>query len=104
MVTVPAVCESTELRTFLSRDSPFMVSERNESVSKPTGTFPGTDLVRHVYNSVAGSIDDMFFGPSFLVLLVQRLTRQPCDLAGLLGNPVSTHNVSSHTCLPSRYH
>lgn len=81
---VPAVCENTELREFLSRNSPFMVSERKEeSVSKSTGTFPGTGLVRHVYHTVAGSIDDMFFGPSMLDVMIQRLTRQAAELAGI---------------------
>jgi len=70
-----------------------MVSERKEeSVSKSTGTFPGTGLVRHVYNSVAGSIDDMFFGPSMLDVMIQRLTRQAAELAGI---PVTDEDVVS---------
>jgi len=93
---VPAVCESIELREFLSRNSPFMVSERKEeSISKSTGTFPGTDLVRHVYHSVAGSIDDMFFGPSMLDVMIQRLTRQAAELAGIRGNSVTDEDVVS---------
>ena len=90
---VPAVCDSAELRTFLSRNSPFMVSDRKESVSKSTGTFPGTGLVRHVYHSVAGSIDDMFFGPSMLDVMIQRLTRQAAELAGIKGNSVTDEDV-----------
>jgi sorting nexin-25 len=93
---VPTVCESTELREFLSRNSPFMVSERKEeSVSKSTGTFPGTGLVRHVYHSVAGSIDDMIFGPSMLDVMIQRLTRQAAELAGIRGNSVTDEDVVS---------
>jgi sorting nexin-25 len=90
---VPTVCESTELRAFLSRNSPFMVSESKESASKPT--FPGTGLVRHVYHSVAGSIDDMFFGPSMLDVMIQRLTRQAAELAGIKGNSVTDEDVVS---------
>lgn len=72
-----------------------MVSERKASVSKSTGTFPGTGLVRHVYHSVAGSIDDMFFGPSMLDVIIQRLTRQAAELAGIRGNSVTDEDVIS---------
>jgi len=90
---IPIVCESHELRAFLSRDSPFMVSEPKVSASKSTGAFPGTGLVRHVYHSVAGSIDDMFFGPSMLDVMIQRLTRQAAELAGLKGSSVTDEDV-----------
>ena len=72
-----------------------MVSEREVSVSKSTGTFPGTGLVRHVYHSVAGSLDDMFFGPSMLDVMIQRLTRQAAELAGIRGNSVTDEDVVS---------
>ncbi|KAH9064088.1 PhoX domain-containing protein [Lactarius vividus] len=93
LVLVPAVCESSELRAFLSRNSPFMVSEPKVSASKPTGAFPGTGLVRHVYHSVAESIDDMFFGPSMLDVMIQRLTRQAAELAGIKGSSVTDEDV-----------
>ncbi|KAH9081947.1 PhoX domain-containing protein [Lactarius deliciosus] len=93
LVLVPAACESSELRAFLSRNSPFMVSEPKVSASKPTGAFPGTGLVRHVYHSVAESIDDMFFGPSMLDVMIQRLTRQAAELAGIKGNSVTDEDV-----------
>jgi sorting nexin-25 len=72
-----------------------MVSEPKEPVSKSMGTFPGTGLVRHVYHSVAGSIDDMFFGPSMLDVMIQRLTRQAAELAGIRGNSVTDEDVVS---------
>ncbi|KAI9512877.1 PhoX domain-containing protein [Russula earlei] len=93
LVMIPAVCESPELRAFLSRNSPFMVSEPKVSVSKSTGAFPGTGLVRHVYHSVAGSIDDMFFGPSMLDVMIQRLTRQAAELAGIKGSSVTDEDA-----------
>ncbi|KAH9175493.1 PhoX domain-containing protein [Lactarius sanguifluus] len=93
LVLVPAVCGSSELRAFLSRNSPFMVSEPKVSASKPTGAFPGTGLVRHVYHSVAESIDDMFFGPSMLDVMIQRLTRQAAELAGIKGSSVTDEDV-----------
>ncbi|KAI0274788.1 PhoX domain-containing protein [Gloeopeniophorella convolvens] len=93
LVSTPPVCESDELRAFLSRSSPFMVSEPKSSVAKPAGAFPGTGLVRHVYQSVAGSIDDMFFGPSMLDVMIQRLTRQAAELAGIKGNAITDEDV-----------
>lgn len=93
LVLVPAVHESSELRAFLSRNSPFMVSEPKASASKPIGVFPGTGLVRHVYHSVAGSIDDMFFGPSMLDVMIQRLTRQAAELAGIKGSSVTDEDA-----------
>ncbi|KAI0307944.1 sorting nexin C terminal-domain-containing protein [Multifurca ochricompacta] len=85
--------QSNELRAFLSRNSPFMVSDSKVSVPKPIGAFPGTGLVRHVYHSVAGSIDDMFFGPSMLDVMIQRLTRQAAELAGIKGSSVTDEDL-----------
>jgi len=72
-----------------------MVSERKEESISKSGTFPGTGLVRHVYQSVAGSIDDMFFGPSMLDVMIQRLTRQAAELAGIRGNSVTDEDMVS---------
>lgn len=90
---VPTVCDSSELQAFLSRNSPFMVSEPKVPESKSTAAFLGTGLVRHVYHSVAGSIDDMFFGPSMLDVMIQRLTRQAAELAGIRGSSVTDEDV-----------
>jgi sorting nexin-25 len=85
LITIPAVCESEELRNFLSRDSPFMATEPRVAPSKGQAAFPGHGLVRNVYKSVAESIDDMFFGPSMLEVMIQRLTRQAADFVGVVG-------------------
>lgn len=50
--------------------------------------FSGSNLVRNVYRSVAESIDDMFFGPSMLDVMIQRLTRQAAEFAGIVGSGV----------------
>ncbi|KDQ31144.1 hypothetical protein PLEOSDRAFT_1036860 [Pleurotus ostreatus PC15] len=92
LISIPAVCESDELRAFLSRDSPFMATEHRSS-SKISPTFPGTDLVRTVYRSVAESIDDMFFGPSMLDVMIQRLTRQAAEFAGVVGAAVNDEEI-----------
>ena len=88
------VCESEELRAFLSRDSPFMAAAHQETVvSKPPTAFSGSSLVRNVYRSVAESIDDMFFGPSMLDVMIQRLTRQAAEFTGIVGSGVNDEDL-----------
>ncbi|KAK2461433.1 hypothetical protein APHAL10511_005896 [Amanita phalloides] len=86
VVAIPLVCESEELRSFLSRDSPFVATQQQGNNGK---VFSGTKLVRTVYRSVAESIDDMFFGPSMLDVMIQRLTRQAAEFAGIVGSRVN---------------
>ncbi|KIY73598.1 PhoX domain-containing protein [Cylindrobasidium torrendii FP15055 ss-10] len=96
-VAIPAVCESDELKAFLSRESPFVAAEPKSPASStpPKGSqvFSGTDLVRNVYRSVAESIDDMIFGPSMLDVMIQRLTRQAAEFAGLAGTDVTNEEL-----------
>ncbi|KAF5323375.1 hypothetical protein D9611_005598 [Ephemerocybe angulata] len=97
VIAIPVVCESPDLRAFLSRDSPFMASQSEPSLSKTTPSmstsFSGTNLVRNVYRSVAESIDDMFFGPSMLDVMIQRLTRQAAEFAGIVGSAVNDEDL-----------
>lgn len=92
MIAIPIVCESDELRAFLSRESPFVASDPRGPASKGPG-FSGTDLVRTVYRSVAESIDDMFFGPSMLDVMIQRLTRQAAQFAGIVGSGINDEDL-----------
>ncbi|KIL71534.1 hypothetical protein M378DRAFT_65168 [Amanita muscaria Koide BX008] len=87
IISIPLVCEGEELRSFLSRDSPFVAARREEPTNAKS--FSGTDLVRTVYKSVAESIDDMFFGPSMLDVMIQRLTRQAAEFAGIAGSRIN---------------
>ncbi|KAI0072221.1 PhoX domain-containing protein [Panus rudis PR-1116 ss-1] len=94
LIAIPAVCESEELRVFLSRDSPFVASAKAANPSSGSGAaFPGKDLVRTVYQSVAESIDDMFFGPSMLDVIIQRLTTQAAELVGIVGSGVHDEDL-----------
>lgn len=77
LVLVPSVCESDELRSFLSRQT-------TPPVLTPAAD-PAQGLVRTVYKSFADSIDDMFFGPSMLDVTLQRLSRRAAELAGKTG-------------------
>jgi len=42
---------------------------------------------------VADSIDDMFFGPSMLDVMIQRLTRQAAEFAGIVGSAVNDEDL-----------
>ncbi|KAG5720825.1 Structural protein MDM1 [Termitomyces sp. T112] len=91
VVAIPIVCESDELRAFLSRDSPFVASPTPEP--SKGASFSGRDLVRNVYRSVTESIDDMFFGPSMLDVMIQRLTRQAAEFAGIVGSAIHDEDL-----------
>ncbi|KAF5352451.1 hypothetical protein D9756_005902 [Leucocoprinus leucothites] len=82
IIAIPIVCESNELRTFLSRDSPFVAG----SLDPLTKPLTGAEMVKNVYRHVTGSIDDMFFGPSMLDVMIQRLTRQAAEFTGIVGS------------------
>ncbi|KAF8587012.1 hypothetical protein K439DRAFT_1631139 [Ramaria rubella] len=86
LIAVPMVCESDELRAFLSRQAPLTVIPIDTgSGGKSELSFPGQTIVSTVYRSVAESIDDMLFGPSMLEVMIQRLTRQAAEFAGIVG-------------------
>lgn len=93
MIAAPAVCESEELRAFLSRESPLVASESTSAPSRGSTPFPGKGLVRTVYQSVAESIDDMFFGPSMLDVMIQRLTSQAAEFAGIVGSAIHDEDL-----------
>ncbi|KAK7058470.1 tRNA (guanine-N(7)-)-methyltransferase (tRNA(m7G46)-methyltransferase) [Paramarasmius palmivorus] len=94
LIAIPIVCESNELRGFLSRESPFVVSDDASSGAlKSPPPLSGADLVRNVYKSVTESIDDMFFGPSMLDVMIQRLTRQAAEFAGIVGSGVTDEDL-----------
>ena len=93
LISIPVVCESTELRVFLSRDSPFIASEVKDDTAKGQGGFSGRNIVQSMYRSVTESIDDMFFGPSMLDVMIQRLTRQVAEFTGIVGSAVNDEEV-----------
>lgn len=90
LVRIPLVCQSDELRAFLSRTSTLSPTASEPSKSTPTlsGLIPGQGMVRNVYRSVAESIDDIFFGPSMLDVMMQRLSKQAAEFAGIVGSGV----------------
>ena len=93
LIAIPAVCESDELRNFLSRDSPFIAGVPAEATAKAAPPTASKGLVHSVYKSVADSIDDMFFGPSMLDVIIQRLTTQAAEFAGIVGSGVHDEDL-----------
>ena len=69
-----------------------MREESSTALKSPTA-FSGSDLVRNMYRSVTESIDDMFFGPSMLDVMIQRLTRQAAEFAGIVGSGVNDEDL-----------
>lgn len=93
LLAIPVVCESQELRVFLSRDSPFIAKSPVEYDAKEAAGFPGQNIVRNVYRTFAESIDDVFFGPSMLDVMIGRLTRQAAEFAGIVGTAVNDEDL-----------
>ncbi|KZP25278.1 hypothetical protein FIBSPDRAFT_855816 [Athelia psychrophila] len=93
LIAIPVACESDDLRAFLSRESPFIASEAPSRPAKGPTPFSGSGIVRTVYKSVAESIDDMFFGPSMLDVMILRLTRQAAEFAGVVGSAVNDEDL-----------
>jgi sorting nexin-25 len=50
-------------------------------------------IVRAMYRSVTESIDDIFFGPSMLDVMIQRLSRQAAQFAGIAGSGVHDEDL-----------
>ncbi|KAG9314111.1 PhoX domain-containing protein [Chiua virens] len=93
LIAIPEICESSELRVFLSRDSPFIASEVKDDPVKGQGAFSGRSIVQSMYRSVTESIDDMFFGPSMLDVMIQRLTQQVAEFTGIVGSAVNEEEI-----------
>lgn len=92
LVQDPAVSGSDELGNFLSKDSPHRVTAPMRT-SKGANIFAGQALVRNVYRSVTESIDDIFYGPSMLDIVIQSLTTQAAQVAGIVGNGVNDEEL-----------
>ncbi|KAI5120851.1 hypothetical protein M0805_007038 [Coniferiporia weirii] len=94
LLSIPMVCNSQELRAFLSRDSPFIAKPIPEAiVPKEAPAFPGHNIVRSMYRSFTESIDEVFFGPSMLDVMIGRLTRQAAEFAGIVGTAVDDEDL-----------
>lgn len=55
--------------------------------------FSDGGIVRTVYRSVTESIDDIFFGPSMLDVMIQRLSTQAAEFAGISGSGLQDEDL-----------
>lgn len=69
-----------------------MVAAQPEELPK-TSVFSDQGIVRTMYRSVTESIDDIFFGPSMLDVMIQRLSRQAAEFAGIAGSGVHDEDL-----------
>ncbi|KAI0093984.1 PXA domain-containing protein [Irpex rosettiformis] len=92
LIAIPAVCESEELCLFLSRDSPFVAAPPGDTKGSSAPHRP-RNLMQTMYHSVAESIDDMFFGPSMLDVMIQRLTTQTAEFVGIVGAAIHDEDL-----------
>ncbi|ORX44583.1 hypothetical protein DM01DRAFT_1340339 [Hesseltinella vesiculosa] len=120
LLSMPGLCQCDALKTFLSQQqatdpalatptSPALptsfhtatpsspASSRKAKVSSDAG------FMRHIYNTVATSIDDLLMGPSMLDLITQHLGEQTLDtnLATPLSTSSSTSSLDNLTSPPS---
>ncbi|KAG8875090.1 Intermediate filament protein [Tulasnella sp. 331] len=93
LLLVPLVCESEELRAFLSQEPAFVAPDPSKVTPSLTELISGPRIVRNMYRSVADSIDDIFFGPSMLDVMIQRLSRQAAEFAGIVGSGVNDEEL-----------
>lgn len=56
--------------------------------------------MRTMYRSVAGSLDDMIFGPSMLDVMLQRLVRQAAARAGIVGAGAGDESLVARSLAP----
>ncbi|KZV88000.1 hypothetical protein EXIGLDRAFT_651692 [Exidia glandulosa HHB12029] len=99
LIAVPALCESDELRAFLSRQD----SAATNGATSMTASSPGplaANFMRTMYRSVAGSLDDMIFGPSMLDVMLQRLVRQAAARAGIVGAGAGDESLVARSVAP----
>ncbi|KAG8846139.1 Intermediate filament protein, partial [Serendipita sp. 411] len=101
LIAIRLVCESEELRAFLSRKSPMVATQPEEELPKASEKADG-GIVRTMYRSVTESIDDIFFGPSMLDVMIQRLTRQAAELAGIAGSGVNDEDLIAQAISSSK--
>lgn len=98
LIAIPAICESDELRAFLSRQDSTVGTPASPTASSHS---PGAaNFVRSMYRSVAGSLDDMIFGPSMLDVMLQRLVRQAAARAGIVGAGAGDESLVARSLSP----
>ncbi|ORY72392.1 PXA domain-domain-containing protein [Leucosporidium creatinivorum] len=94
LVLIPVICQSNELRSFLSQQNISLPSLDHDTSKRPS-VFPGQSLVRSFYRSVTSGIDDMLgTGTSSMMdTIIQRLSQQAAELSGIGGSGVQDEDL-----------
>lgn len=95
LVRDPVICQSGELRSFLSQQNISLPQLDLEAGKRNATYFPGQGLVRSFYRTVTSGIDEMFSaGPSSMMdTIIQRLSQQAAELSGLSGIGVQDEDL-----------
>jgi sorting nexin-25 len=105
LVKIPAICQSAELRSFLSQQN-ITLPKLNADFCSPrkatSSLFRGQGIVRSLYRSVTSGIDDMFAGPAMMEQVIQRLSQQAVDYAGLGGTSINDEDLVSQAVVRMR--
>ncbi|KDE04942.1 hypothetical protein MVLG_04698 [Microbotryum lychnidis-dioicae p1A1 Lamole] len=86
LIRVPVICQSNELRSFLSQQNISLPKFDVDTTKRPTvSLFPGQEFVRSFYRTVTSGIDEMLgAGPaSMMDTIIHRLSQQAADMAGI---------------------
>ncbi|KAK4686234.1 sorting nexin-25, partial [Tremellales sp. Uapishka_1] len=87
LISSSPLCESSLLRSFLSRSvNPVGNAPRDTLPTASLSSLAPHNIVKSLYKTMAGSLDDALLGPSMLDLMSQTLTRQVTEVAeGFIG-------------------
>ena len=85
LVTIPSVCQSTELRAFLSQQNINLPKPDTDPAKSSLALFPGQSLVRSIFRTVTTGIDDALgAAPSSMMdTVIRQLSLQAEQFTGL---------------------
>lgn len=89
LVKIPLLCESNELRSFLSQRNISLPRLDESDAKKSTPSSLGQGIIRSFYRSVTSGIDDLFTGSStssMMDTIIQRLSQQVDDVTNVTSN------------------
>lgn len=87
LIQIPTLCESIELRSFLSQQN-ISLPQLDSSTTLMSSSFLGQGLVRSFYRTFTSGIDDLLSGSntsSMMDTIIQRLSQQVDDISNTIG-------------------
>lgn len=95
----PQICETDQLRNFLSRSSISLDQASLASSSTFTSLAPH-DLARSIYRTITTTVDDTSFAPGMIDMMATTLSRQFADLGEIVGMGAEEIAALGSTILP----